>query len=138
MILPTRYLRAAAITAIDAAMTTAGRTCPVIANPKQGQALPFIGLGFPYIEPRHTNTSEGTTSYHSYIVYADDPTEAMELSDIVVQALTDRDSPISPGGGVKLVSWDLDYTTEALEYQMPGTEQLQYGVPIRIKYRTQE
>lgn len=135
---PTRHLRAGAKTAIDSAMSTAGKTCPVRANPSSGQALPYIGLGWAYVEPRHTVTEEGTTSFHTYIVYSDSPTEAMELADIVLQALTNRSTPITVDASVKLISSDLDFISEAVSFDTPDSDQLRYGVPIRIKYRTHE
>lgn len=137
MIDATLKLRAGMLTAIDAAMTAGGYTCPFFANPPHNQTLPY-GV-FPNVLqlPRHTKTVEGTTSFHTVVVYADDPDEAQTLSGVVLSALTNRSAPITVAT-VKLITYDLDSMSDATPIPVPEGQGAHYGVSLRFKYRTHE
>jgi len=136
MIDPTLQLRAGIITAIDAAMTANSKTCPVFANPPHNQSLPYVHLANVFISPRHNKTHEGTTSYHVIVAYADDPDEVLVLTDIVLQSISDRANAITVSASVKLITYELDFITGPTEIDTP--QGVQYGVSIRLQYRTHE
>lgn len=138
MIAVAKKIRAGMITAIDAAMTTNSKTCPVYANPPHNQTVPYIHLSAFLTLPRHNKTHEGTEHYPELVVYADDPDEALDLADIALQALTDRDSAITVDSSVKLITWDLDSITEVTPIPVPEGDGAHYGVRIRLKHRTHE
>jgi len=133
---PTLQLRAGIVTAINAAMTANGKTCPVFSNPPHNQSLPYVHLSNVFINPRHNKTHEGTTSYHVIVTYADDPDEVLTLSNIVLEAISDRSSEMTVAASVKLITYELDFITGPTEIDTP--QGVQYGVSIRLQYRTHE
>lgn len=138
MIDATLKLRAGSLTAIDAAMTAASKTCPFFVNPPHNQSLPYGTFPNFFQLPRHTKTSQGTTSFHTVVVYADDPDEALTLAGVVLTSLTDRNAPITVDSSVKLITYDLDYMSDATPIPVPEGSGAHYGVSIRLKYRTHE
>ena len=135
---PTKLLRIAGKTAIDAAMTTNSKTAPVRTNPKHDQTLPYIHQALSELDPRHTTTAEGTTSRITYNVYADDPAEVDDLTIILLEALTDRTTPISVDSSVKLITYDLDDNGISGTFENEIPNGVQYMKSVRIKYRTHE
>jgi len=135
---PTKYLRIGGKTAIDAAMTTNSKTCPVRTNPKHGQALPYIHQALSFVNPRHTTTAQGTTTFITYNVYADDPSELDDLVVITLGALTNINSPISVDSSVKLITYDIDENGINGTFENDTPDGIQYMKAIRIKYRTHE
>lgn len=133
-----KKLRIGMISAINTAMTANSKTCPVYKNPPHNQTLPYIHLPTTLVLPRHNKTHEGTETYPTLVVYADDPDEALDLADITLQALTDRDVPITVDASVKLITWDLDSMTEVTPIPVPEGVGEHYGVSIRLKQRTHE
>lgn len=138
MILVAKKIRAGIVTAFDAAMTANSKTCPIYANPPHNQAVPYAHLSSFTTIPRHNKTHEGTEHYPEIVIYGDDPDEVLDLCDIALQALTDRDSAITVDSSVKLITWDLDSITEVTPIPVPEGDGAHYGVRIRLKHRTHE
>ena len=136
---PEKLLRIGCKTAIDAAMTSNSKTCPVRTNPAPKQALPYIRVGSASAtSSRDNKTHQGTTMIMSFNVHADDPAEVDDLLNIAVAALTDRSSAISVDSSVNLITYFLDDNgiSGMFENEMPTG--IQYMKQFRIKYRTHE
>jgi len=133
---PTLKLRAASGAAIASAMTTAGYTAAVMANPDPGQALPYVLVGSATATPRHNKTHDGTFSTALFVAWAATEDVAQSLAGTVLTALTNRSVPISVDSSVNLITYGLDQIGPVLIEESPDGRR--FGVPVRLRYRTHE
>jgi hypothetical protein len=132
----TIHLRKASGAAIASAMTTAGYTSRVMANPDQDQALPYVLIGPATQVPRHNKTHDGTTSTALFTAWATTEDAAYALAGVVLTRLTDRSSAISVNASVKLITFDYDQIGPTIIEDHPAGKR--FGVPVRLRYRTHE
>jgi len=133
---PTLKLRDAAGDAIAAAMTTAGYTAAVMANPDPYQTLPYVLIGGATITPRHNKTHDGTFSTQLFVAWAATEDAAQTLAGVVLGALTNRSAPMSVHSSVKLITYDLDQMGPVIVEESPDGRR--FGVPVRLRHRTHE
>lgn len=134
----TRPLQAACVAAIRSKLTTAGYSTPnsrVLVNPDASDTMPYVvvasstGVTFP------TKTTEGMECTASFTCWDDDPGDADALADYVLQALTDRDNPLSVTGFTTAFV-DLDFRDTPIREENPP--ETYWGVPIRVRFRLVE
>jgi hypothetical protein len=133
---PTLKLRDAFGDTISSAMTTAGYTAAVFANPDPGQSLPYVLIGGATSTPRHNKTHDGTFSTQLFIAWAATEDAAQTLAGVVLAAVTNRSAPPSVHSSVKLITHDLDQIGPVLVEETPDGRR--FGVPVRLRHRTHE
>ena len=136
---PAVYVQKAAITAIRAALNTAGYSSPsdrVLWDPKPGQTMPYLVVAGESVIPWPTKTTEGAEVTLSYTAWGTTVESAATLADYAIQSLTNRTSPITPTG-FDTSSYDLEFRGTPIRDEVPTAtgNRSYWGVPFRVRIR---
>jgi hypothetical protein len=138
---PTLPLQQAVAAAIVTELTTQGYSSPalrVLVDPEPGQTLPYVVLNSASVIPFGTKTTEGGECTYTVTCWAKTHTEAQQMADYSMQAMTSRTTPLAPTG-YDCAGAFLDFRGPPLREAAPGTDSGWYwGVPVRVRYRLVE